>query len=446
MSSKGRLLLVASIAVFVLALLWVGAEGVGCGEPLLTDTDSCSDWQCSRAATAGVRQYCLRGLEEHTPCIRDADCYHNLECSPVTPHSIEKLCKKKETDKTAWVGFTAAGMAVVAFGSNFIPAKKCEVGNGVFFQFGMSLGILTMGIAVQLIRESPTIYPKAMIGGIMWAVGNVIGVPAIRFIGMGLAITTWGITNMMMGWASGKFGLFGISKEEVSEEYLSYLSVGIACLGLAIVALVKPSTGSKEEKYGVDEDTTRVYDRLHLITNMDAPSEHVSPYVARTYGFVLALIAGLLFGLNFNPPQSLIDNYADKSLHEDVKYSYNGLDYVFSHFLGIFFASLVFCVCNVATESKGPSIFPTVEVKGLLIPGFISGFVWAIGQTSWFVANTHLGLVISFPIICLGPSFIASMWGIFLFREIRGTKNIAILCLAFVLIGASCACTALAKE
>ena len=73
----------------------------------------------------------------------------------MTPHSIEKLCKKKETDKTAWVGFTAAGMAVVAFGSNFIPAKKCEVGNGVFFQFGMSLGILTMGIAVQLISRVP---------------------------------------------------------------------------------------------------------------------------------------------------------------------------------------------------------------------------------------------------------------------------------------------------
>ena len=35
---------------------------------------------------------------------------------------------------------------------------------------------------------------------------------AINYIGMGLGLLLWGSTNMLLGWASGTFGFFGIEK------------------------------------------------------------------------------------------------------------------------------------------------------------------------------------------------------------------------------------------
>lgn len=34
-----------------------------------------------------------------------------------------------------WIGFVAAAISVVGFGSNFVPAKKIYCGNGIFYQF-----------------------------------------------------------------------------------------------------------------------------------------------------------------------------------------------------------------------------------------------------------------------------------------------------------------------
>jgi hypothetical protein len=35
------------------------------------------------------------------------------------------------------VGYVACLVAIVSFGSNFVPAKKVDIGDGVFFQFIM---------------------------------------------------------------------------------------------------------------------------------------------------------------------------------------------------------------------------------------------------------------------------------------------------------------------
>ena len=48
-------------------------------------------------------------------------------------------------------------------------------------------------------------------------------------------------------------------------------------------------------------------------------------------------------------------------------------------------------------------------------------------QISWFVANGKLGFTVTFPMISCGPGFIGALWGLFLFKDITGTRNIAIL-------------------
>lgn len=61
---------------------------------------------------------------------------------------------------------------------------------------------------------------------------------------------------------------------------------------------------------------------------------------------------------------------------------------------------------------------PKVYPKAIL-PGVISGLMWGAATAGWFVANQVMSPAIAFPIITTGPSIIASLWGIFVFKEIR---------------------------
>jgi len=133
----------------------------------------------------------------------------------------------------------------------------------------------------------------------------------------------------------------------------------------------------------------------------------------------LAIISGFFYGVNFDPPQYIQDHTLDK----------DGLDYVFSHFSGIYATSTLLMVIYSIIKKNKPQVYPEV-----ILPGIISGFLWAIADISWFIANSKLSLVVSFPVITTGPGLVASLWGVIAFKEIRGARNIFVLVLAFVVI------------
>ncbi|KIH59096.1 hypothetical protein ANCDUO_10687 [Ancylostoma duodenale] len=115
--------------------------------------------------------------------------------------------------------------------------------------------------------------------------------------------------------------------------------------------------------------------------------------------------------------------------------------YVFSHYFGTFItATLIFIVYALGrfNQPYAPS--------ELVLPAFIAGSMWAIAQWSFFVANQHLSQAISFPIITSLPASIASMWGIFYFREIKGTRNMVTFGVALVLSVSGAVLVGLSKE
>ena len=75
--------------------------------------------------------------------------------------------------------------------------------------------------------------PMAALGGALWATGNTLSVPVINYIGLSLGLLIWGSANMLMGWATGVFGLFvgAEFKDELQHPALNY--AGVAC---AVVA------------------------------------------------------------------------------------------------------------------------------------------------------------------------------------------------------------------
>lgn len=143
----------------------------------------------------------------------------------------------------------------------------------------------------------------------------------------------------------------------------------------------------------------------------------------RVVGLCMAIAAGLMFGVAFNPAQYVIDHRYDG---DD-----NSLNYVFPHFCGIWIASWWYMILYGAHK-----YFNNEELyvnPKCILPGALAGFMWGIACIAWFVANGKLGFSISFPLITSGPGFVGSMYGIFLFDEISGKKNFIILSSAFAI-------------
>ena len=47
-------------------------------------------------------------------------------------------------------GLACAAVAVLFFGSNFLPVKNYETDNGIFFQWVLAVGIWSVGLVVNV--------------------------------------------------------------------------------------------------------------------------------------------------------------------------------------------------------------------------------------------------------------------------------------------------------
>jgi hypothetical protein len=71
------------------------------------------------------------------------------------------------------LGYLGVFIAVTFFGSNFLPIKQYDTGDGIFFQFMLCTGIWMTGLFCNLIQGCPEFHAAASIGGMLWAIGNV---------------------------------------------------------------------------------------------------------------------------------------------------------------------------------------------------------------------------------------------------------------------------------
>jgi len=322
-----------------------------------------------------------------------------------------------------------------------------------FFQWVLCVAIWHVGLTVNLIRSQPEFQPVAMCGGLIWATGNLLTVPVITRIGLALGLLIWGATGMITGWLSGVIGFMGINKEtdEITSWGLNISGMLVALGAMSLSVLVRPDiTVIDEERLILKDGTDHIpdsdqeadYDSLNggvngqpLALKNVTPVDEASEMRNRIVGCGLAVIAGCFFGINFDPPQYVMDR-VDGS-------SQNSLDYVFSHFCGILLASTVWfaCYCGYKTRyGQRIEIYPNV-----ILPAMVSGIMWGIAQTAFFIANEKLAFVVSFPMVNLGPGFIGFLWGVFLFKEIYGTRNYLIVFGVFVGAAACCICVVFSR-
>ena len=374
------------------------------------------------------------------------------------------------------IGFLAAIVSVICFGTNFIPVKKYDTGDGMFFQWVMCVGVWMSGLVVQLVLQAK-FEPIAMLGGILWCTGNVTAVPIIQCIGLGLGLLIWGGTALVVGWACAYFGFLG-ERSEASQVHIPFLNILGALFAVAsLVVFSQVKTGSPDADADGDAHAANESGGDSSLTHASAGySEHLlapgtghiqelptaitdpvksaggswvdklSPFARRAVGLSLAVLAGVFYGTNFNPPQWLIEHpysacpdgvtdMADPCVHSQLQY-----DYIFSHFCGILLASTVYFLAYCAYTRNKP--FVSSE---LALPSFLSGTVWSLAQIGWFIANSELAQVVSFPIVTTGPGVVGAIVGIVLYKEIQGQRNFLFLGLAILVTLVGCICIALSK-
>lgn len=477
--------IVQSICAVLLTTCVYQAVGIGCGEaiPIGATTNPCTDWQCTR----NLSSYCVRGFPLGWECESTNDCYQDLSCLIGEGNETGTCVSADAKTKNVGVGLVGAALGVLCFGSSFVPIKKYKkfAGDGVFAQFLMNFGRFIVGFVILFTRTNRWFYWEAAIGGAVWSLGNALGVPIVQCIGVGLGVSIWGCTNMLLGWASGHFGLLGVKQEIASTPSLEYISVAFSFVSIILFIFVKPvqmlqhsnqkpDEGEEGEPTSPKPDSERtplIDDDKSLVTlpaeedphgNSKPSSVNAAPpngkttigatlgaKRARVIGIAMALFAGCLFGICMDPAQHLMSRYDTLTAEEDTKYSPFGLDYVFSNNCGALAMSSILLVTHSILSSFNlvpfEKYFDPVQHSKLILPAIVAGAIGSCGSAAWFFANQNLGLIVSFPIIAAGPGVVSSLWGAIVFKEIKGLWNFAILGCAFVCVIGAGVCSSLSK-
>ena len=95
----------------------------------------------------------------------------------------------------SWSGYLFLLGSSVFYGSNYLPVKQFESGDGMFFQLVLCIGIWIVGFFLNCAVNFPVFYAYPMLSGFIWATGNNLVVPIIKTIGIGLGIIFWGSTS-----------------------------------------------------------------------------------------------------------------------------------------------------------------------------------------------------------------------------------------------------------
>jgi len=279
---------------------------------------------------------------------------------------------------------------------------------------------MTVGIISIFIAGKAIFVYTGLLGGSLWALGNLCVIPIVKLIGLGLGLLIWGSSSLVVGFFSGKFGLWGLDKQEVHNNLLNWGGIVCIIVAMGVFFFIKP-TLDEEEKVPLISSTEKGH--VQDITERDVS---VLDRIPRRYkliaGIFLAICSGILYGVNMVPMSLWVQ---EEKKHGRTPHS---LDFVLSHFIGIYlFSTVVFLIYNV--KNRPPQIFGQS-----ILPSYISGAMWGVAQCGLMAATQILGYTTGFPIGSTGPLIVSSLWSVLYFREIRGRNNFLFLGGSFVLL------------
>eukprot|EP00931_Biecheleriopsis_adriatica_P022879 TRINITY_DN14580_c0_g1_i2.p1 TRINITY_DN14580_c0_g1~~TRINITY_DN14580_c0_g1_i2.p1 ORF type:complete len:348 (+),score=54.09 TRINITY_DN14580_c0_g1_i2:50-1093(+) len=317
-------------------------------------------------------------------------------------------------------GLLWCAIAGIGFGTNFLPVKKVDAGDGIFFSFCMSIGIFATGLLGSFMAKTqdshafeglPRFQPYAMLGGVAWMIGNLMCPLIIKWIGLGLGLTVWDLSNMIMGWVTGRFGLFDVPREHVKNDALNITGFALAVASLFFFSLARdPDCPEGKDSRDPERADREMRHSPSIDSDSSQPQKIKMPQKMRwILGFSMSMFAGGLFGYTFDPAIELAARSGN---------SKDQMDYVWSNFAGIIITGNIVFVLYVLVRGEKSFIR-----RSVVIPAILSGVIWAVAQLAWFKANEALSLEIAFPIVSSIPGIVGLLLGVCCFGELKTSRS-----------------------
>jgi hypothetical protein len=339
----------------------------------------------------------------------------------------------------------------------------------------MCCGIWTVGASVYLVQcftgpACPVLVPLSAAGGGIWCLANLLLVPIVNTIGVGLCMVCWGAVEMLTGWATARFGLLGLTRQSVSNSSLNYAGVALGVASLLLLSQVhsavsdgsdkEPAAGAaaaslqqppgseqqaalllaeelaEEEGQESQEQAAALQQAAAFELSGYDFSAQLSPRGKRAFGLSACLLAGCLSGSTFLPPQYVVDHAgsfpgASSSL----------LGQLFAHNCGILLTSVSVTALYAALSRNRPWVS-----SQLLLPSYLAGICWGLAMLCWFSANQQLSIVVAFPLVTLGPGVVSILLGGCFYGELKGTRNQLLTAAACMVFMGSAVCIALSSS
>ncbi|XP_031433203.1 transmembrane protein 144-like [Clupea harengus] len=339
-------------------------------------------------------------------------------------------------------GFISLGLSIIGFGSSLVPIKRTETGDGLFFQWVFCSAMWLESLPVHFIQGSPQTWLLSIVAGCLFGIGNLTTIAIIRTIGLGLGFLIWSTFCLLMGWASGRFGWFGLVPQDVASPVLNYIGTALATVSVLIVFFMK-TEGSTEDEQAEDieplfqNETDKSHDNkldslvdeCILVKSKEEPWEDkLSPLQRKIMGCSLATFAGVLYGCCYTPI-IYVKNSAERNNTQFSGASQYDLDYIFPFMTGAFATTTVAFYVYCAVMKNRPHL-----PSKCVLPAFVSGSLQFGSQVAWFLSCYYLGSVITYAIGTAGPALVSLAWSVFCFREIKGIKNFVLLGVVLVTV------------
>ncbi|CAB3408944.1 unnamed protein product [Caenorhabditis bovis] len=318
------------------------------------------------------------------------------------------------------VGLGACIVASFCLGTIFVPVKMCAPSDGFMVQFLMAVGGFLVSFAVNAILQFPPIAPLAMIGGALWCTANAFALMIMNRLGMALGILIWSSVSCLTGWATSRYGLFGIPQVVPNSSLLNYAGVIILIIGSLFYLFIKSTIHRHPSEIKMESKTKSELEVGTIEEPMELGHHHISLPV-RLISVAGAIFSGLFYG-SMCTPVTYLQNHTD----EFPLASKMGLPYLFSFFCGILPTATAILVIYSLIKKNSPSIPPT-----LVLPALMAGVLFAFGIAGFFIGNERLSQTIAYPICSFLPGVIVSLWSVFYFKEITGKRNLYLLLTAY---------------
>ncbi|OQS00567.1 hypothetical protein ACHHYP_03385 [Achlya hypogyna] len=365
------------------------------------------------------------------------------------------------------LGCLGVALAVIFFGTTYVPAKQYPTYDGMVFQWYMCSGILAVGLVWGLVsnewsfiaEKGMFMFPGGLLGGCLFAIANLLIPTVVNTLGLGVGFMLWNGANITMGYVVSRYGLFGVTPTIPASPRISELGILFMIGSILVYGKIQPKLTTSEpaimELEEADGEQKPLLDKVSPASSTSSALEldasalrreslaqslmhpelpNYGPFTIpnerkeipedgqdekkrRAVGIALALFVGCLLGNSLTP--YVLWQQTCNAAGKDC----NPLNFLFSQCMGIYITSTV----AFLLYSTMHRIQKTRMPRSALRPAYVSGLLWATGLAGQLLSAGNLGFDLVYPLTAIGPAMVSMLWSAVYFKEIEGRRNMCIL-------------------